>query len=161
MRCGSTGSIVPQDIQPSTSSYHTPDRCHCNSIKDLLKIYSDYIKTTTWSGNNRNIDDTRISSHTHTVTLTPPTHKPLVSFHSPVLRSPFPPIHLVCPTFLPPDSALSLSLHWHPYSYNPPRSRFIRYNKFIRLSSSPHSEHLESFVRLFSTIVFLTHSSCV
>jgi hypothetical protein len=42
------GRSLPKDIPPSTPSYHTPDRWHWHSIKDLLRFYSGSINTTKW-----------------------------------------------------------------------------------------------------------------
>jgi hypothetical protein len=72
---------------------------------------------------NLNIDGASIASRahahpSHSQTLSPPIHFPL-------LRYPLPPLHLVCARLSPPPALdVSLSPHRHPFQYIPPSSCF-------------------------------------
>jgi hypothetical protein len=70
--------------------------------------------------------------HTHTHTHIPPTHIPLSSYslHSP--QVPLPPFHLLCTSLRRPLLlTLTLSPHWHPFSYIPPRNKFSLYPLYL------------------------------
>ena len=72
---------------------------------------------------------------------------------------PIPPILLVCERFsTPPDLALILSLHRHPYLYIPPIFRFIRYNN--NKSNRVGGDQSES-PRDVQTVMNLFQDSCV